>query len=182
MNDLKEGISILIKAFYKIKDINTSIKLYLVGPWHYDTPMHLKLIKELKMEDRIYWMGEYSRDVIPSILQNADLLVLPRPDSKQARGGFPTKLGEYLATGVPVCATAIGEIPNYLKDGESVFFAEPGSVESFENAMRKALNDYERAINIGRNGMAIAKKVFNKDITSIKLYNFLDNIVSEIKQ
>ncbi len=57
------------------------------------------------------------------------------PDSKQAQGGFPTKLGEYLATGNPVCATTVGEIPDYLVDGESVYFAVPGSVDSFADAM-----------------------------------------------
>src|SRR5690606_3427017 len=113
MNDAKDGVNILIKAY---KEIYTDIKeyqLYLVGPWHYDTPLHLKMIQEFGLVNKIEWKGAYDRDLIPAIIQDADLLVLPRPDSKQAQGGFPTKLGEYLATGNPVVATRVGELPDY---------------------------------------------------------------------
>lgn len=173
MNDAKDGVDILIKAFNLIHKDFEDFNLYLVGPWNYDTPNHLQLIKEFGLENKVFWMKEYHRDAIPSIVCNAELLVLPRPDSKQAQGGFPTKLGEYLASGKPVCATTVGEIPEYLKDGESVFFAEPGSVESFAQSMRNALQNKDNANKIGINGKEIAIKHFNKDIQSEKLYNFL---------
>jgi glycosyltransferase involved in cell wall biosynthesis len=173
MNDAKDGVSNLIKAFNNIKERFPLHKVFLVGAWNYDTPVHLQLIKDFGLEERVFWMKEYSRDQIPNIICNADLLVLPRPDSKQAQGGFPTKLGEYLATGKPVCATRIGEIPNYLKDNESVFFAEPGSVESFAKAMESALGDYINAKRVGANGRKVAEEHFNKDVQASKLYDFL---------
>ena len=173
MNDAKDGVNILIKAFAKIHKQFPYYKLYLIGGWNYDTPGHLKLIKEYNLEDKVFWKGEFSRDKIPRIIKNASLLVLPRPDSKQAQGGFPTKLGEYLATGNPICATTVGEIPDYLKDNESVFFAKPGSVDSFAEAMVRALSDPERAKKIGQNGKKIAERYFNKDIQAKKLYQFL---------
>ncbi|MBC8342374.1 MAG: glycosyltransferase family 4 protein, partial [Bacteroidetes bacterium] len=131
MDDKKDGVSILINAFAKVIKKFPEHSLYLVGHWNYDTPKHQALIKKLSLESNVFWKKEFPRDQIPAILKNAELLVLPRPDSHQARGGFPTKLGEYLATGNPVCATSVGEIPDYLKDGESIYFAEPGSVDSF---------------------------------------------------
>lgn len=173
MNDAKDGVSILIKAFDSIKDKFSNYKVYLVGAWNYDTPLHQKLIKEYELENRVFWMKEYPRDQIPNIICHADLLVLPRPDSKQAQGGFPTKLGEYLATGNPVCATRVGEIPDYLTDNESVFFAAPGSVESFAEAMERALGDPENAKIVGANGRKIAESSFNKDVQAKKLYEFL---------
>jgi glycosyltransferase involved in cell wall biosynthesis len=176
MNDAKDGVSNLIKAFNSIKDKFPSLKVYLVGGWNYDTPIHLQLIKDFGLEERVFWMKEYPRDRIPNIICNADLLVLPRPDSKQAQGGFPTKLGEYLATGKPVCATRVGEIPDYLTDNESVFFAEPGSVESFAEAMESALSDYENAKRIGANGWKVAEEHFNKDVQARKLFSFLNEL------
>lgn len=176
MDDKKDGVSILIEAFNKIKDQYPSHSVYLVGGWNYDTPNHLKLINEYNLTDRVHWMKEYPRDLIPNIICNADLLVLPRPDSKQAQGGFPTKLGEYLASGVPVCATTVGEIPDYLVDNESVFFTEPGSVESFADAMNRALSDPLNAKRVGLNGKAVAEKDFNKDIQAKKLYDFLKTL------
>lgn len=176
MNDSKDGVSNLIKAFNMVKDKYPKHKVYLIGGWNYDTPVHLKLIKEHGLENCVFWMKKYSRDQIPNIICNADLLALPRPDSKQAQGGFPTKLGEYLASGNPVCATTVGEIPDYLVDDESVFFAEPGSVESFAQAMDRALSDPQNAKRVGRNGRRVAEKCFNKDIQAKKLYDFLKDL------
>ena len=176
MNDAKDGVNILIEAFSKIVKDNPNLNLYLVGGWNYDTPSHLGRIKELRLENRIKWVGEYPRDSIPSIICNAKLLVLPRPDSRQADGGFPTKLGEYLATGRPVCATTVGEIPEYLEDKQSVYFAKPGSVKSFVNAMCNAMKNDEQANNVGEQGKKAAELYFNKKTQSKILYNFLKQL------
>jgi glycosyltransferase involved in cell wall biosynthesis len=176
MNNAKDGVNILIDAFFKIHTQFPEHKVYLVGGWNYDTPNHQKLIKAYSLQDKILWKGEFPRDEIPAIIKNAALLALPRPDSKQARGGFPTKLGEYLATGVPVCATTVGEIPDYLKDNESVYFAEPGSVESYSNAMIRALSDSVKANKIGQQGKRVAESSFNKNIQSKILHNFLKQL------
>jgi len=180
MNDAKDGVSILIKAFAQMSKQFPNYKLYLIGGWNYDTPNHINLIKELNLEEKVYWKGEYQRELIPAIINNADLLALPRPDSHQAKGGFPTKLGEYLATGNPVCATRVGEIPDYLTDGESVYFAEPGSVDSFAEAMKRALCDPTEAKRIGMNGRKVAESYFNQDIQAKILYDFLkENFLSQ---
>jgi len=176
LNNMKDGIDILIKAFKIVENIYPQYKLYLFGSLHYDTPNQLKLINTLDLSRKVIYMGEVDSTKVPGILLNADLLVLPRPDSHQARGGFPTKLGEYLASGVPVCCTTVGEIPDYLEDGVSAFFAEPGSVDSFAHAMVRALSDLYKSRKVGLNGRSVAEKFFNKDIQSKVLYNFLKSL------
>jgi glycosyltransferase involved in cell wall biosynthesis len=176
MDDAKDGINILIEAFAKIHTQFPEYKIYLVGGWNYDTPNHQKLIKQYGLQNKVFWKGEYPRNEIPAIIKNANLLMLPRPDSKQAQGGFPTKLGEYLATGNPVCATTVGELTQYLIDKESIYFAEPGSIDSFADAMIKALSNPKEAQLIGKKGREVAEKQFNKDIQSKLLYNFLKQL------
>jgi glycosyltransferase involved in cell wall biosynthesis len=176
MDNSKDGVDVLINSFHLISNKFKDFNLYLIGSWNYDTPLHLDLIKDLKLEDRVFWMGEFPRDIIPSILTNASLLVMPRPQSKQAQGGFPTKLGEYLASSVPVCATTVGEIPDYLEDNFSVFFAKPGSVNSFANAMERALANPELSKKVGLEGRKVAEQQFNKDIQAKMLYDFLKTI------
>ncbi len=171
-----ETVDIIFRSLFEISKDYPKLNVYLVGGWNYDTPLHLERIKELKLEDRIKWVGEVPRDTIPSVICNAKLLVLPRPDSKQAQGGFPTKLGEYLATGVPVCATTVGEIPDYLVDNKSVYFAKPGSVGSFTDAMNTALKDSVQANKVGQQGKNVAESFFNKNIQSKTLYNFLKQL------
>ncbi len=176
MNDAKDGVNILIDSFIKIAENFPQHSLYLIGPWNYNTPAHLQAIRNSRFSNRIEWLGEINRDSIPELLKSASLLTLARPDSKQAQGGFPTKLGEYLASGIPVCATSVGEIPDYLTDNENVFFAEPGSTDSFAEAMKKALSNPELAKKVGIAGRKVAEKHFNKDNQAKTLYDFLQSL------
>jgi len=103
----KDGIDILIKAFNVIKDEHTALKLYIIGPVHKTIKL---LVSELKLDRRVVFFGFINGDKVPDLLINAKILCLARPNNKQAEGGFPTKLGEYLASGVPIVVTNIGEI------------------------------------------------------------------------
>ena len=112
-----------------------------------------------------------------SIMKNADCLVLARPDSLQARAGFPTKLGEYLATGRPVVVTKVGEIPRYLKDGVSAYLAEPGSVESVREKIMEVLRDPARAERIGVAGKEVAKRCFDWHVHAEELQEWLKQFI-----
>lgn len=173
MANHKDGVDVLIQAFDKISKNHPEYHLYLAGPWHYDVAGQDEMIKKLNQEDRIHRLGVLQRDAIPAFVCNASLLVISRPDSHQAQGGFPTKLGEYLATGNPVCVTRVGEIPDYLEDNVSAFMANPGDVDSFADAMERALTDNENAKHIGANGRQVAEKHFSAEVQSKRLAEFL---------
>ena len=176
LNNKKDGIDILIKAFSKISARFASHNLVLVGSAHPDTIGQKELVTSLNLNNRVIFTGGVDRDKVPAILLNADVLALPRPDSHQAQGGFPTKLGEYLATGNPVCITRVGEIPDYLTDNVSAFMAEPGDVDSFAEALTRALSDKTNAARVGLNGKKIAEEKFNMDIQAQNLFLFLQKI------
>ena len=178
MTNHKDGVDVLIKSFAKIADRYPAYHLYLAGFWHYDVPMQEKLIAGYGLQKRIHYIGTLNRDQIPPFICNASVLALSRPDSHQAQGGFPTKLGEYLATGNPVCVTKVGEIPDYLEDNVSAFMAEPGDVDSFADAMDRALRDTENAKLVGAKGKEVAERVFNAEIQAKRLSEFLmENVI-----
>lgn len=174
----KDGVHILIEAFSKITFDFPDIKLYMIG----DTSNEgeFKKIKEkislLEIEDKVVFTGFISSDEIPHLLVNTKMLVLARPDNIQAKGGFPTKLGEYLATGNPIVVTSVGEIPNYLIDGVNAFLAEPDSVDSFASKMKFVLNNIDLANNVGLKGKELANFVFNYKIQTKKLIDFINSI------
>ncbi|GAA4053918.1 glycosyltransferase [Flavobacterium chungnamense] len=176
MNDAKDGVNILIESFREIAAKYPDIHLCLFGFWTYDTGKHLSLIKKAKLEKRILYAKAIDAKDVIKVVMNAKLLVLPRPDSYQAKGGFPTKLGEYLATCKPVVATRVGEIPFYLKDNDSVFFCEPSSVSSLTTALELALSNEELAYQVGVNGRKVAETIFNKDVQAKRLNSFFHEI------
>ena len=102
-----------------------------------------------------------THDEAVAIMKSADCLVLARPDSLQARAGFPTKLGEYLATGVPVVVTKTGEIPRYLENGKSAYLVAPGDVAGIAEAIRFVLAHPEEAARVGAAGREVARTCFD---------------------
>jgi glycosyltransferase involved in cell wall biosynthesis len=153
-----DGIDILIKAFKQISERYKDINLYLIGKFNED---RLAQINHLNLGRRVVFTGPVHRDNIPEYFQSATVLALARPNSLQAQGGFPTKLGEYLASGTPVIVTKVGEIPHYLVDGESAFLADPGDVESFVSKLEYVLSNPKIAKQVGLNGQKVALKEFN---------------------
>ena len=105
------------------------------------------------------------------MLNNAKLLCLARPSSLQSTGGFPTKLGEYLATGHPVVVTSVGEIPNYL-NRENSYIVEPDNNKLFGETINEILTDYDKAVEIGRKGKEVAMQNFNYSVQAVKLHNY----------
>ena len=171
----KDGVDVLIKAFAKIAQKYPSFHLYMAGFWHYDVPMLQQLIESLDLKHRVHYIGTLNREQIPPFVCNASVLALSRPDSHQAQGGFPTKLGEYLATGNPVCVTKVGEIPLYLEDNVSAFMAEPSNVDSFADALDRALGDKDNALKVGHRGREVAERHFNVEFQSKRLSDFFEN-------
>lgn len=177
MNNHKDGVNILIQSFADIINLFPNVNLYLAGELtpQEDCLMQQEIIKKYNATNRIVYKGALTKDEIPDFLLNATILAMARPKTKQTEGGFPTKLGEYLATGNPVCVTDIGEISNYLKDGESAYIAQPNSIESFTNVLKRALTDHN-AKDVGLNGQQIAHKFFNSEIQAKILYDCLTKL------
>lgn len=178
MSNAKDGVNILIQSFIKILSNFPELHLYLAGPLipEQDYLMHKIIITQSNAENRITYLGNLQREEMPAFLSNAHVLALARPESKQAEGGFPTKLGEYLATGRPVCVTNVGEISNYLKDNESAFIAQPGSIESFVDALIRAISSVD-ADKIGEYGKNVALLNFNKEIQAKLLFNYFSTLI-----
>ena len=174
----KDGIPILIESFSKIVRKFKDLKLLLVG----DTSNEVEYgklkekIKNLNIEKNVKFTGIVSRDDIPLYLNNAKMLVLSRPNNLQAKGGFPTKLGEYLATGKPVVVTDVGEISNYLIDGYNAYIAQPDSIDSFADKMEYVLKNSEKSKLVGEQGKHLAMEDFNYIYQSERLVEFFDKV------
>lgn len=174
VSNFKDGVDVLIKSFSVVAKQVAEVKLYIIGgfPFKKDKEEDFELAKTLGIEDRVVFTGPIPREDMPQMLKNADALVLARPDNIQAKYGFPTKLGEYLLTENPVVLTRVGDIPLFLKDGESAYIAEPGDEEEIASKMIEALTS-PNAQTIGKQGAAVAMREFNSEIEAKKITDFI---------
>ena len=171
----KDGLENLIEAMLIIKDKNQKTQLQLIGTGPENDVIKLKKkVSDLGLTETILFLGKKRADEIPLFLENSDLLVLARPDNTQARAGFPTKLGEYLASNRPVVITATGEIPKYLENNVSAYLAKPDDVEDFAKKVLFALSDENSEI-IGQRGYEVAKENFSYELFGEKILNIIQN-------
>lgn len=174
----KDGVDELIKSFAIVHQTHTEVKLLIIGetPDKEDVSGNLKLIKDLGLQDVIVFTGIVSSANMPQLLKNATILALDRPDSLQAKCGFPTKLGEYLLTENPVVVTKVGDIPLFLKDGESALLAEERHPEEFASKLIWVLEHPSESAEIGKKGAKVALSEFNYLNETKKILNVINKL------
>lgn len=171
----KDGVDILIQAFQLFAVTHPRYKLMIIGPMQYEGLQdELKqLCSEQQIWERIIFTGKVAADEMPALLCKANILALARPDSLQAQNGFPTKLGEYLATGRPVVATRVGDIPVFLEDKVSAFLVEPNNIQAFSDALSMAADDEVLSAKVGQKGRKVAMQYFNAISESKKVLSYM---------
>lgn len=175
LNEAKDGVLTLMKAYKEIYHDFPDVILRLVGDSYKGTkiPEFRGYAEELGIADRVEFVGTVSRNKIPHYLKQSTILALARPSSLQAQAGFPSKVGEYLASGIPAVITRTGELSEYLQDGVSVFFSEPDNYLEFSNKLRYALIHQDEARLVGLEGKAVARENFDYRVNMQNFYNFI---------
>ncbi|QTE29020.1 glycosyltransferase [Pengzhenrongella sicca] len=130
----------------------------------------------LGLDGRATFHGLVPHDQVRGILARCHLLALPRPVSRQASGGFPTKLGEYLATARPVLTTAVGEIPRHLRDGETCLMVAPNDEGALARALVGAASSYDAAREVGRRGRGLIDASFSAPVQARKVVGLVESL------
>ncbi|HET8742215.1 MAG TPA: glycosyltransferase family 4 protein, partial [Gaiella sp.] len=80
--------------------------------------------QELGVSDRVRFLGALPRDEVLRVFRAADAALLT-----SAWENLPHSVLEALAVGTPVVATAVGGVPEVVRDGENGLLVAPGDVD-----------------------------------------------------
>jgi len=172
----KDGVLDMIEAFNicknQILDKKMMLNIYGGG-----STEELKKIKELVISLNIYenvvLHGYVTKDYLRAVLSKTSVLLHCRPLSRQAKGGFSTKLTEYLATGKPVITTITSDIGRYCIDNKNAFLVPPNDIVLFAEKMAYIVNNLDIAAEVGRKGQILAKEYFSAEKKVAELYAWL---------
>ena len=176
LSESKDGVESLIHAFYHVSKAHSDLCLKIAGgPKDGSQAQKLhRIINEYQIGEKVQLLGLIDRQHIAKYLCSAKIVVLARPDSLQARGGFPTKLGEYMASSNPVIVTRVGEVPQYLSK-DQVFFISPHNIQNELMAkLQYILANYDQAKQIAHNGKLAARKYFSVESNQKYIKNALE--------
>ncbi|MBL8929681.1 MAG: glycosyltransferase family 4 protein [Kineosporiaceae bacterium] len=88
--------------------------------------------------ERVHWLGHVAHHRVPSLLAALDLALAPYPSRDFAFS--PLKLYEYLAAGVPVVASDVGQVHDVLQAAGCGVLVEPGRADALAAGIDRALD------------------------------------------
>lgn len=173
---IRDGVLDIIRAFEIFVRSNPGYQLLIVGPADPESPATkeiMKYIQEHNAGDNVILSGPKATNEIPELLARATGIVMAPPKNFSS-GGFPTKLGEFLASGTPTICTRVSDIADYLDETNSYLVA-PGDIPGIFNAMNEIITNRSTAEIRGKNGRALASAVFNAETYLPSLIDFIYN-------
>jgi len=141
----KDLLGNVLKGMAQLRKVGKPVTLHLIGPSYQDAAICLegdtKILQELNSD--IIFHGRIPQSKVPAILQQCDFTVLLRPNERYANAGFPTKLVESLAAGVPIIVNLTGDIDQYIHDGEE-------GILLYDQSTKSLVQGIERILGISR--------------------------------
>jgi glycosyltransferase involved in cell wall biosynthesis len=134
-------------------------------------------IEALGIGGRVTLRGFLPLDAVREEIARANVLFAVRRDGVWSRSGLSTKLSECLASGRLVVASAVGDVPSYLRDGESALVVPPGADPAqIAAALDRALADPGLRRRVGAAGRQVALCRFGLDAAARDLDALLARI------
>jgi glycosyltransferase involved in cell wall biosynthesis len=119
-------------------------------------------LNELGVADKFIFTGH--RDDVSRLIAAMDISVLCTH-----REGFPLSILELMARRKPVVATAVGGIPEIVKDGVTGYLHQHGNSKELAEAIIHLIENPEEAIRIGMTGYEHVRQNYSRQ-------NFIDEI------
>lgn len=127
----KNGIEHVIRALPFLPD-HVCFAICGVGELE---PALRALTTSLHLDSRVAFLGNQAHDVLPRFFQAADAFI--RPSLSE---GLGNAFLEAMAAYIPVLATPVGGIPDFLIDGKTGFFCTPENPESIAMVVQRLMN------------------------------------------
>jgi glycosyltransferase involved in cell wall biosynthesis len=115
------------------------------------------LLRRLAEGNDVAFVGPVTDGDLPGLYSSAEVLVLP----SVARTCYGRRIGvsellglavlEAMASGTPVIASAIGGLPEVIRDGETGFLVPPGDVHALHDRLAVLLGDQDLQRRLGVN-------------------------------
>jgi len=159
---------LMVKVIEKLREEVYDLKLIFAGPIasNYDREF-LKIISD--NSDFVQYWGIIDSKEVPNVYKKIDIgFNIPGPIEDYLYG-YPSKLFEAMATGIPTVHSDIGESKSIIDKARCGLIIKDYSCESIINAFKSFLNDKKMIAIIGMNGYQAFLQEFNWEKVSKKL-------------
>lgn len=144
------GVENLLLVFERLYPKIPGLQLKIIG----DGPQKKqlgKLVATFSVETRsaITWTGAVSSENIPCHLSTVDIAVAPYP-ALESFYFSPLKVLEYMAAGLPIIASRIGQIEELIEHRQTGILVQPGCLDELEASIGQLCADHRQRVRLGR--------------------------------
>lgn len=177
----KELLGEIICAIGKLKSNQSIIEFNIYGP------SQKNVYNVISKEERILLTNLLQRGIIKihgripqyemkNRIENSDFGIFIRPQRISSDAGFPTKLGEYLSSGLPVITNDTGDISLVLKNEYNGFVISQPICENLFGVLNRIMSmQKEDLFQMSMNARKSAQLFLDPDCYRNKMTLFLDN-------
>ena len=128
----KNGIGDVIDGIRLLPD---NVKFLILGTGPLENELKLQVTNH-NLNNRVIFEGQINHEELPKYLKACDIFI--RPSLSEGMGN---SFIEAMAAGIPVIATPVGGIPDFLKDGETGLFCNVHDPKSIAKKVELYLKD-----------------------------------------
>lgn len=179
----KNGVDILIEAMALLKKegLANNIQCQILGGGQ-DEEKLKELTRVSGLSNEVVFLGHINQEIVYDYLANADIFV------RMSRSeGLGISFLEAMGAGLPIIATRVGGIPDFLKDPSDVsedkatgLFAKVNDPKDLADKIRMLINDENLAQTIASNGKNLVLTQYSWDIVAGKMKTIFDNLIGNI--
>jgi glycosyltransferase involved in cell wall biosynthesis len=175
--DLK-GVGYLIRALPAVLKKFSETKLVVVGSGPMKDDL-MNLSARLNLSDKVIYIDKVPQEKLLEFYTSANLFVLPSiVNQKGETEGLGVVLLEAMACGLPVVGSAVGGIPDIIKDGETGLLARQKEPDSLAEKITKIFSDASLRRKLVENGYQMVEKNFSWDTISEKFIEIYREVLS----
>lgn len=176
-----EGIADLFDAAHRVSRTSNYSPILVIAGRHLDGPRR-DSISELGNRFPnvgLSYVGMLeSTDELVDLLCECSMVVVPQKSAFSA-AGFPTKLAEYAALGLPIVCTNVGDVELYLENGKSCLMVPPDDPDKLAAAIISLAADSGLARKLSAGVMRVAASAFSSTEQTNQLLEYFRSSVAD---
>lgn len=146
-----------------MKFLPENVKFLILGSGPLESSLKLS-VKSYKLESRVTFIGFVSHSQLPSYLHCADIFIRT-PISE----GFGNSFVEAMASGLPVIATPVGGIVDFVVDGETGLFVRVSDPKGIAEKVERLIRDKELCEKITLNSSKIVTERYDWTFVAVDM-------------
>lgn len=170
----EKGIPELLRTLKEVAGRIPKVSLHLIGEGNM-TETYRKQAADLGVLDRVSFHGWMDVDAIQKFISNCAAGVFPsRIES------FGLSMTEAMAAGLPIVATRVGALPEFIEDGVTGTLVPQGNIPALYRAILEKLENPNRAQNLADAGREAVRQSFSWDQSARKVTEIYQAVLDEI--